>query len=114
MKTLFKSSISGQKLDMFHMKRYEMIVPSVDNYGNLSPYLNRVRDCLIGHGFTGWTEYETCGYWQGQYEPGICILIFSDQPNVMQKLTDTGRECMPDQDCVQVTMSGDTTVLVEA
>lgn len=114
MKTLFKSSISGQKLDMFHMKRYEMIVPQVDNYGNFSPYLNRVRDCLIGEGFTGWTEYQTCGYWQGQYEPGICILIFSDQPNVMQKLTDIGRECMPDQDCVQVTMSGDTTVLVEA
>lgn len=103
--------------DTYRMRTFTLTVPSVDNDGLPVPYLEKVRAGLEEAGFTGWTEIASNGYWNGKLEPGTVITIYvpeNETFNVASKLGVIGRTCMPDQEAVQVTVSGDILTLIEA
>lgn len=113
MKTLFKSQILNRKLNKYTMQRYEVVAPVVNNSGDESGYPEAFRLLLWSAGFEGWTEVVSVGYWQGSYEPGVTFVIYSNKP-ILQSLCDLARAAMPDQNCIQVTVSDGFTTLVEA
>lgn len=113
METLFKCEQTNERLNQYIMRRYEIIVPLVDNDGNASDYLPLMREALQVHEITGWTECDTFGYWYGKREAGVMIIIYRETES-LDTLCKIARECMPDQNAIQVCVSGDLSLLVEA
>lgn len=97
----------------YEMFRYEVVAPTVDNSGKYSGYAADFRSELPSIGITGWTEFQTAGYWHGKMEPGTTFLIFSPY-DITRSICKLARKCMPDQDAIQVTVANDLTKLVEA
>lgn len=96
----------------YNMTRYELNVPKVLNNGKASNYPDAVRAALEAAGITGWTETEYVGVWFGTREPGVMFIIYSTT-DIMALLSRIGRECMPDQEAVQVVHAG-SAILAEA
>ncbi len=100
------------------MRTFTITVPSVSNDGAAAPYyLEKVRAGLEEFGFTGWTETSTTGYWLGMLEPGTVITLYvpdNSPADVALTLGAIGRQAMPDQIAIQVTVSGDVLTLIEA
>lgn len=104
----------------YTLTTYTLTVPAVTNAGDPSGYLETVREAL-SHCFTGWTEAESVGYWEGKLEPGHVLTIYAAETVAVPAawsvggigahvaptadvLGYVGRACMPDQDAIQVTI----------
>jgi hypothetical protein len=89
----------------YRMNRYTVVTPRVTNAGHASDYPETFRTALLANGVTGWTEYETTGYWHGKFEPGVLFEVYNGDStgNFAAKLGKLARRVMPDQDAVQVT-----------
>lgn len=118
MKTAFKSRVLKRKLNQYMMHRYEMVVPMVNNDGEYVDYIDNVRAALMEAGFTGWTEYITNGYWNGTFEPGYTIMIYSESNrqgiDTIETLCNIGRNAMQDQEVIQVTVNSGLCTITEA
>jgi hypothetical protein len=101
-------------MQSFEMYRYTLVAPHVDNAGRPSGYPVAVRAALLNAGVNGWTEYETAGVWRGKREVGVTFEILSVSALLHHLLSRIGRECMPDQEAVQVTLNPDSIILWEA
>lgn len=87
--------------------RWTIVVLSVNNEGERVDYLERVREALLAHGFEGWTESPSYGYWRGTGEEGTTITLYMPAPperdagnarsDVFARLTAIARESQPDQ-----------------
>lgn len=114
--------------DTYTLRRYEIVAPHVRNDGTPSEYREALRHALARHGFTGWSEIESVGYWLGKLEPGTTFVIYADDIHTdpidlpdrigsvrtEAALGSIGRRAMPDQDAIQVVRSSETVTLVEA
>lgn len=99
------------------MRTVTLTVPAVDNFGTEAPWhLDKVRAGLAAAGFTGWTEVASTGYWMGKLEPGTVVTLYVERPTVemIDQIGQIGRQAMPDQEAVQVTLSHDPVSLYEA
>jgi hypothetical protein len=61
----------------YELRRYELVAPKVRNDGETSHYPERIRAELERAGFTGWTELDTFGHWNGGMEPGTTFVIYA-------------------------------------
>jgi len=87
--------------------RWTIVVLSVNNAGERVDYLARVRDALLAHGFEGWTESPSYGYWRGTGEEGTTITLYVPAPaeadygdarsEVFERLTTIAKDSQPDQ-----------------
>jgi hypothetical protein len=95
---------------LFRMEHYTITAPKVRNDGEPSGYHLALRAGLESQGIDGWTEHESVGSWQGRREAGIVFTIYlldgSSPSAKLEWLGRIGRDCMPDQEAVQVTYHG--------
>lgn len=105
-------------MQSYIMRRYTLVAPHTTNDGARSDYAPAVAVALLEAGIDGWTEYETVGWWRGKPEAGTTFEFFrADSGPVLQfvkTLGHIGRDCMPDQEAIQVTRDESTTTIYEA
>jgi hypothetical protein len=119
MDSLTTDRATGTRL--YELRRYEVVVPSVDNHGAPADYCSRFRGELIGAGLSGWTETATTGYWLGRLEPGTTFTIYAPalgrwthrEQDPFAMLQQLARASMPDQTARQVVMFDDGVTLAE-
>lgn len=128
--------------DTYTLFRYELVAPHVRNDGSESDYLFTVRGGLVLAGFTGWTEFNSCGYWLGKLEVGTTFVIYATEHRrtcpdhgdmhglswcemdgcgkhttavpTAEILSKVARACMPDQQAIQIVKFPHPVELIEA
>lgn len=99
----------------YMLTRVTIIAPAVRNDGVPSGYPAALRSALLREGIAGWTEHRTIGSWHGVREPGVLFEFYVEHGSTFAyKLGAIGRECMPDQEAIQVTYESHATTLIEA
>lgn len=103
----------------FYMRRFTLVAPTLTKDGQASFAQTKVRNALRANAIDVWTEYSTTGAWKGETEPGTVFEIYRElyteaaAVEFARLLGHIGREAMPDQEAIQVTVDPGSAMVLE-